>query len=125
MHSSLLNSIVGGDSQVPACITADQLRLYSEHKLSGKGLRAVELHLADCELCSAAADGFLMTAVSAAELSQINSRIDSLSGASWFGTLGSKIILDFSVLELTGAGSVCLAAIAPVAGSASGRLTGS
>ncbi len=86
-----------------ACISPDDLRLYGAHKLRGRNLRAVEEHLADCELCSLAADGFLLTAVTAADLQELHVRIDSVAGTSWFASWGRYVILSFSVLALTAA----------------------
>jgi hypothetical protein len=101
MQASLYNNSVFKHT---TCILPDQLRLYCGNKLRGKGLRAVEEHLAGCELCSAAADGFLLTAVTAADLSQLNRSIDSAAGANWFGIWRGRLILSLAVLTLVSAG---------------------
>jgi|GEM_PF-1413251 hypothetical protein len=90
--------------ETTACIPAGELLDYSRHKLAGKELRKVEEHLADCELCSAALEGFLVTAVSAAELNAIQHRIDMQSGHSWLNSLNLKGILGTALVVITVAG---------------------
>jgi len=85
------------------CIPTDLLMRYSSHSLEASEVRKVEEHLADCDLCAGAVEGFLITAVSAADLETLHSRIDSLSGASWFSSLGFKtglIIVVVSIFSL-------------------------
>jgi hypothetical protein len=86
------------------CLSADQLRLYSTHTLDKSAVRAVEEHLADCELCSIALDGFAAVAVSAADLHAINAQVDKLSGVNWFQTLGGKISIGLSSIVVLVAG---------------------
>lgn len=87
-----------------ACLSAEQLRLYSAHQLDKAGLRAVEEHLADCEFCSLALDGVLVVSVTAADFQEINSRVDTMSGAKWFNSLGGKIIIGLSSIAILAGG---------------------
>jgi tetratricopeptide (TPR) repeat protein len=98
MKTSLSDKLVFESS---LCLSADQLRLYSTQRLPAKETRVVEEHLADCMLCSAAAEGFVISAVSENELTDLHKRVDSASGASWFTTANRMILFLLAAALLT------------------------
>jgi hypothetical protein len=100
MITSPLNKIV---FEPTSCISSEQLLGYSDGSLNPNATRKVEEHLADCELCSRAVEGFLLVSVTSADLSSIHSKIDSVSVSGWFSSLNAKIILSTIVLGITGA----------------------
>lgn len=78
------------------CLSLDQLKLYHEDKLTPKQKHEVENHLLDCELCSAALAGFGIVAITAADMADVNKRIDSLSGAQAPSLISLKTIFSMA-----------------------------
>ncbi|HXC06783.1 MAG TPA: hypothetical protein VNZ86_18625 [Bacteroidia bacterium] len=87
-----------------ACIPAAQLLAYSKQSLAGKEFRLVEEHLADCELCSSALEGFLAGAVTAADLLVLSKKVSAATGHGFFTALSTKIIAGIVVLSLSAGG---------------------
>jgi hypothetical protein len=98
MKASLLNTTI---FETTACISPDQLRRYAAHQLNPKELRSTEEHLADCELCFVASEGFLVSAVTSGDLKQIQTNIDSVARANLFSSVGFKVILSVVLIVLT------------------------
>jgi len=78
------------------CLSLAQLKLYHEEKLTPAEKHTVENHLLECELCSEAVAGFALLPISAMDMTDVNKRIDSISGASHSGILTSKIFLSMA-----------------------------
>ena len=60
------------------CLTHEQLKVYGENRMKAHDRHMAELHLTDCELCSAAAAGYSAVTVTSEDIADINSRVDSL-----------------------------------------------
>ncbi|MFI5151437.1 MAG: tetratricopeptide repeat protein [Bacteroidia bacterium] len=84
-----------------ACIPPLDMLAYSKQKLSGKEQRIVEEHLADCELCSAALEGFLAVPVSIPELNELRNRVNKAAGHGYLFSLGAKIIGGVFVIAIS------------------------
>lgn len=78
------------------CLSLEQMKLYHEDKLTSTQKHKVEDHLLDCELCSEAVMGFALLPITAMDMTSVNKRIDSLSGASHTSILTSKIFLSIA-----------------------------
>jgi len=81
-----------------ACLSLQQLKFYHEDKLSSKEKHGVENHLLDCELCSNALAGFAIATISSSDISDINKRIDSISGTSHSSLLSSKLFIALTLV---------------------------
>jgi len=81
-----------------ACLSLQQLKFYHEDRLNSKEKHGVENHLLDCELCSNALAGFAIVPISSTDISDINKRIDSISGASYSGLLSSKLFIALTLV---------------------------
>lgn len=61
------------------CCSEQELRAYAAGTLEDNAVRRVEEHVAGCELCGEALDGFMMVPVSSTAVEDINTRIDTLT----------------------------------------------
>lgn len=91
------------------CPTDDVLLHYVQGKLSSEEKRAVELHIADCEMCSDAVEG-LMLMQNPEEIiiieNELNTKIDTLTSSGSGRNYGFFFKIAASILLLAGLGTI-------------------
>src|ERR1051326_2480195 len=75
------------------CLSLEQMKRYQLGALSASEKHSVEDHLLDCELCSEALAGFALIPVTAADINEVNKKIDHASGLQHASVFGSKLLL--------------------------------
>ncbi|MFQ5335703.1 MAG: zf-HC2 domain-containing protein, partial [Flavobacteriales bacterium] len=88
------------------CVSRDKLIAYTENRLTGKDRHHIERHLLDCPLCMDAVDGFAGKTEVAGLLSDLDARVDAMSGWHNKGAFNYRMLAAAAVAAIILSGAV-------------------